>query len=40
MPGVDGGALHLEYWIPADRLMGFNHNIVGKTEVVSEFRGK
>ena len=35
-----GGALHLEYWIPAEKLDEFNQNIVGKIEVVSEFRGK
>jgi hypothetical protein len=35
-----GGALHLEYWIPAETLNEFNHNIVGKIEVVSEFHGK
>jgi hypothetical protein len=35
-----GGALHLEYWIPADLLSEFNQNIVGKIEVVSEFHGK
>jgi hypothetical protein len=35
-----GGALHLEYWIPAEQLSEFNQNIVGKIEVVSEFHGK
>jgi hypothetical protein len=35
-----GGALHLEYWIPAEALNEFNQNIVGKIEVVSEFHGK
>jgi hypothetical protein len=35
-----GGALHLEYWIPAERLSEFNQNIVGKIEVLSEFHGK
>lgn len=35
-----GGALHLEYWIPAEKLEGFNQNIVGKIEVISEFHGK
>lgn len=35
-----GGALHLEYWIPAEKLEEFNQNIVGKIEVISEFRGK
>jgi hypothetical protein len=35
-----GGALHLEYWIPAEQLSEFNQNIIGKIEVVSEFHGK
>jgi hypothetical protein len=35
-----GGALHLEYWIPAEKLEEFNQNIVGKIEVILEFRGK
>ncbi len=35
-----GGALHLEYWIPAEKLAEFNQNIVGLIEVVSEFHGK
>jgi hypothetical protein len=35
-----GGALHLEYWIPADELAEFNQNIVGKIEVIAEFHGK
>lgn len=33
-----GSKLHREYWIPAEDLEEFNRNIVGKTEVVSEFR--
>jgi hypothetical protein len=33
-----GGAMHLEYWIPAERLEEFNRNIVGKIEVIEEFR--
>ncbi len=32
-----GGAVHQEYWIPADELPEFNRNIVGKIEVVAEF---
>ena len=36
---VVGGATHEEYWIPAEDLEEFNQNIVGKIEVVSEFRG-
>ena len=35
-----GGSLHLEYWIPAEKLAEFNQNIVGLIEVVSEFHGK
>lgn len=35
-----GGSLHLEYWIPADRLAEFNNNIVGPIEVISEFRSE
>jgi len=36
---VVGGATHEEYWIPAEDLEQFNQNIVGKIEVISEFRG-
>ena len=32
-----GGAVHQEYWIPAEDLEEFNHQIVGKIEVVAEF---
>jgi len=35
-----GGALHLEYWIPAEKLREFNQNIVGLIEVISEFHSK
>jgi hypothetical protein len=35
-----GGASHLEYWIPAEKLEEFNQNILGKIEVISEFHGK
>src|SRR6266446_8762378 len=35
-----GGSLHLEYWIPAEKLAEFNQNIVGLIEVISEFHGK
>ena len=35
-----GGSLHLEYWIPAEKLAEFNENIVGLIEVISEFRSK
>lgn len=37
---VVGGATHEEYWIPAEDLEQFNRNIVGKIEIVSEFRGE
>lgn len=37
---VVGGATHEEYWIPAEDLEEFNRNIVGKIEIISEFRGK
>jgi hypothetical protein len=33
-----GGRAHLEYWIPAD-LPAFNAAIVGRIEIVAEFRG-
>lgn len=33
-----GGSVHQEYWIPAEDLTEFNRNIVGKIEVVAEFR--
>ena len=36
---VVGGAVHEEYWIPAEDLEEFNRNIVGKIEVIAEFRG-
>lgn len=39
-PQKVGGAAHIEYWIPAERLDEFNRNIVGLIEVISEFRGK
>lgn len=35
---IVGGANHEEYWIPAEDLEEFNRNIVGKIEVISEFR--
>jgi hypothetical protein len=37
---VVGRDEHREYWIPAQELNDFNANIVGKIEVVSEFRGE
>jgi len=33
-----GGKEHLEYWIPAEDLPSFNDAIVGRIEVVAEFR--
>lgn len=35
-----GGAVHQEYWIPADQLEEFNRNIVGRIEVISEYRNE
>jgi len=32
-----GGALHQEYWIPAEDLAEFNQNILGEIEVIAEF---
>ncbi|MBS1841484.1 MAG: hypothetical protein JSS69_02725 [Acidobacteria bacterium] len=32
-----GARLHQEYWIPADRLVEFNQEIVGPIEVIAEF---
>lgn len=37
---VVGGATHEEYWIPAEDLEEYNRNIVGKIEVISEFKGE
>ena len=33
-----GSSIHQEYWIPAEELDEFNSNIVGKIEVICEFR--
>jgi|KBSSwiStaDraftv2_1062776.scaffolds.fasta_scaffold52565_4 hypothetical protein len=33
-----GGAIHTEYWIPAEDLPEFNRNIVGLIEITAEFR--
>ena len=33
-----GARIHREYWIPARELEEFNRNIVGKIEIVKEFR--
>ena len=34
-----GSTIHQEYWIPASELPQFNRNIVGKIDVIAEFRG-
>lgn len=33
-----GGAEHQEYWIPAEQLQEFNQNLIGKIEVIAEFK--
>ena len=33
-----GGAECQEYWIPAEELPEFNQNIIGKIEVIAEYR--
>jgi hypothetical protein len=33
-----GSAVHKEYWIPAGELAEFNRNIIGRIEVIHEFR--
>ena len=33
-----GDRQHIEYWIPAEELDEFNSHIVGKIEVIEEFR--
>jgi hypothetical protein len=33
-----GAFIHQEYWIPAEDLAEFNRNIIGKIEVIAEFR--
>ena len=35
-----GGSVHQEYWIPAEELDEFNQNIVGRIEVVGEYRSE
>lgn len=37
---VGSAAVHQEYWIPAEDLEEFNHNIVGAIEIVSRFEGQ
>ena len=36
---IVGGEICEEYWIPAEELEEFNRNIVGKIEVIAEFKG-
>lgn len=36
---VVGGSQHQEYWIPAEDLTELNENIVGRIEIVGEYRG-
>jgi hypothetical protein len=33
-----GGSLHTEFWVPAEELEEFNRHIIGKIEIVAEFR--
>jgi hypothetical protein len=35
-----GSATALELWIPAERLVEFNENIVGSIEIISQFRAE
>ena len=35
-----GGMVHQEYWIPAEELAEFNRNIVGRIEVIAEYRNE
>ncbi|HST24246.1 MAG TPA: hypothetical protein VLR90_24300 [Blastocatellia bacterium] len=35
-----GSSIHQEYWIPAEELDEFNQNIVGKIEIIAEYRAK
>jgi len=37
---IVGGKTHEEYWIPAEDLEEFNRNIIGRIEVILEFRGE
>ena len=32
-----GGAVHVEYWIPAEELTEFNAHIIGRIEVIHQF---
>lgn len=33
-----GSSQHQEYWIPAEELAEFNAYIIGKIEIIAEFR--
>ncbi|AFZ28089.1 hypothetical protein Cylst_6119 [Cylindrospermum stagnale PCC 7417] len=33
-----GSSQHQEYWIPTEELAEFNANIIGKIEIIAEFR--
>jgi hypothetical protein len=37
-PRTVGGFAHQEYWIPAEELEEFNGNIIGRIEVIAEFK--
>lgn len=37
---IVGGSQHQEYWIPAEDLANFNTHIVGKIEVIAEFKNE
>jgi hypothetical protein len=37
---IVGSATALELWIPAERLAEFNENIVGRIEVLTEFKAQ
>lgn len=37
---IVGGSQYQEYWIPAEDLNNFNQNIVGKIEIIAEFRSQ
>ena len=35
-----GGAMHTEWWVPAEDLEQLNDNIVGLIEIIGEYRDK
>lgn len=37
-PQIVGGKMHAELWVPAEELAEFNRHIVGRIEVIAEFR--